>query len=394
MRSKIDLPLPPDSERGLPNLMASLAGALGCPEWPLPSLEGLAPTLAGADTIILLVVDGMGEAQLRRHLAGGLLEQHCITVVDSVFPPTTAAAVGTFLTGLPPAGHALTGWYQWCEEIGETLAILPLTRRGQRGPSPEAAEWAKRLLDLPPFAGRLRVPATHVLPAWIAGTPFNRTLAGPVKQEAYGQRSELFPAITRALQTGSGPRFIYAYWPDYDTVAHDCGPDGEAAVLLLRALEAALAEFLATARCKNALLLITADHGFMTASPEHQIDLGEHPDLVDCLLRPLSGERRAAYAHVRPERREEFAARIQDRFGHALWLVPSTDLIANGWFGGAPFHPRLTSRTGDFTLLLKDDWSLIDTRPGDRHPLLPGQHGGISPAELRVPICAFPLKPA
>lgn len=385
-------PTPPSSSEGLPNLMAAIATGLGGGLQPVEPLPGLSENVAAAQTIILLVVDGLGEARLRRHLTGTLLDRAYLRGIDSVFPPTTASAVGTFLTGLPPAGHALTGWYQWCEEIGEILAILPLSRRGAGAPAPEAERWAPRILTLPPYANRLPVPVTHVMPAWIADTPFNRTLSGNVRQEPYAATADLFPAIERALERRCGRHFIYAYWPNYDTAAHDCGPDGTKAIAQLHRLDAALNEFVAHRRGTDALLLVTADHGFVTTPGERQLDLADHPDLATCLIRPLSGERRAAYAHVIPERRDFFVATAESRLGHALWVVPSQRLIAAGWFGTVPPHPRLSSRIGDFTLLLKEDWSLIDTRPGDRHPVMLGMHGGASRDEIRVPLCAFPLR--
>lgn len=385
------LPPPPSLSRGLPNLMAAIGQAFGGgPQASVP-LPGLAAHLGEAEALILLVVDGMGEVQLRRHLAGGSLDRACFDIIDSVYPPTTAAAVGTFLTGLPPLGHALTGWTQWCEEVGETLSILPLSRRGEGRPAPEAERWAEKILALPTFADRLPVPVTHVMPAWIAHSPFNRRLAGNVAQEPYHGTTDLFPAIERALDSGRGRRFIYAYWPEYDNAAHDHGPDGEYAVAQLKQLEAALEAFVRRRRGTQATLLVTADHGFIATSPQRRIDLADHPDLAACLLRPLTGERRTAYAHVVPERREFFAATLEARLGHALWMVPSETLVEAGWFGRCEPHPRFASRIGDFVLLLKEDWSLVDTRPGDHHPPLLGLHGGSSAAELRIPLCSIIL---
>ena len=49
--------------------------------------------------------------------------------MTSVFPSTTASAITTFMTGLAPAQHGLTGWHMHMDEIDQTLAILPLTPR-------------------------------------------------------------------------------------------------------------------------------------------------------------------------------------------------------------------------------------------------------------------------
>ena len=109
------------------------------------------------------------------------------------------------------------------------------------------------------------------------------------------------------------------------------------------------------------------------------------------LARPLSGERRVSYAHLKPGCRETFCAGMQERYGHALWCVPSVDLIRDGWFGPPPHHSDLAERLGDLALILADDWTLRDRLPGEDDYRLPGMHGGVSDAERMVPLCRFDL---
>lgn len=385
------LPAPPSQTRGLPNLMAALAATFGAKANCVSPLPDLPAELATARTVILLVIDGMGEAQLARHLGDTLLGKCPRMVLDSVFPTTTATAVGTFLTGMAPVSHSLTGWHLWSEEIGETVAILPMRRRSSLAPVPEAEQWAERILNVLPFADRLPVAVTHVMPAWIAHSPFNQRMAGHVRHQPYGATPDLFTAVERAMASQDDRHFIYAYWPDFDTAAHDHGPDHATAVARLRGMVHEIESFVARQAGSDAVLLVTADHGFITAPVERQIDLADHPDLVECLARPLSGERRVAYAHIKPGRGEYFAEMMADRFGHALWVMPSASLIDGGWFGNGRRHDHFLSRIGDYTLILKDDWTILDTRPGDRqHPML-GMHGGVSEAEMRVPLCWIAL---
>ena len=395
------LPPPPASGTGLPSLMASLAGALGGPGLPAPPLPGLGAALEACQTLILLVVDGLGEAQLQRHLPGGILARQRFCSLESVFPSTTASAVGTLLTGLAPVSHGLTGWHVWAEEAGqapgELLSILPLSRRGGPPPAPEEREaWACSILaapDLPvplDLSVRLDALVTHIAPQDIIHSPFNRGLSQGARRLGYWRPEELFRQLGQALETPAPgrPHFIYAYWPDYDSQAHHHGPDSPRASAALKAFEAGLASFLG-AGLDGAALLLTADHGFITAPPERLIRLNDLPELQRLLLRPLSGERRAAYVHLQPGRVEEFAQRARECLGHALWVCPSQDLLEAGWFGQGPRHPRLLSRIGDLTLILKEDWTLKDSLPGEREFPLIGMHGGVSPAERQVPLCLF-----
>ena len=67
----------------------------------------------------------------------------------------------------------------------------------------------------------------------------------------------------------------------------------------------------------------------------------------------------------------------------------SDQLIAAGWFGPAPYHPRLSTRVGDYTLLMKDNWTIKDWLPEEKRYTMLGVHGGISSNEMRVPLIAL-----
>ena len=102
----------------------------------------------------------------------------------------------------------------------------------------------------------------------------------------------------------------------------------------------------------------------------------------------MSGERRAAYAHVLSENRPAFEHYIEMHLAHCIELRASADLIRHGWFGPLPAHPGLHSRTGDYTLIMKDNWTVKDSVPGEKPYTLLGVHGGTSRAEMRIPLVA------
>ena len=92
-------------------------------------LADLAPAeVADARHVVLFVVDGLGRAQLDAGPAPALRASLRGTMT-SVFPSTTASAVTTFLTGLAPVEHAVTGWFMWLRELDSIIAPLPFTTR-------------------------------------------------------------------------------------------------------------------------------------------------------------------------------------------------------------------------------------------------------------------------
>ncbi|WP_059756303.1 alkaline phosphatase family protein [Thiobacillus denitrificans] len=125
-----DLTLPDYHGGGIVNLMSSIATVLGgnSPYAPLAALPPAA--LAGARHLVLLVVDGLGHDYLLGR--DGCLRQHLRGQMTSVFPSTTASAIPTFLTGLAPQQHGLTGWHMYFREIGAIIAPLPFRVRTGR----------------------------------------------------------------------------------------------------------------------------------------------------------------------------------------------------------------------------------------------------------------------
>lgn len=381
--------LPDYAGGGIVNLMQSIGVACGAdpvlPDYPqCPALP--AAKLAEARSIVLVVIDGLG-AELLRSSAAEFpnLARHVVGELSSVFPSTTASAVGTFMSGLAPQQSALTGWRMHLEEIAQTLAILPLAPRCEPPKFP-AAELPQRLFDHPSFFSRLSRPSIVFSPRAIAGSPFNAWHSEGAERIAYATAGEMFAGLAERLRAPGPRRYFYAYWGDYDTVAHRAGCSSEAALKTLADFDAAFGTFLAAVAGSDAWILASADHGFIDAPKEHLIALDEHPDIVGLLERPLCGERRVAYAYVAPENRAAFARLTRERFGHALAVHGSSELVAAGWYGHGAANPRLHARVGDFVLVMKEDWTIVDWLPGEKRFDMIGVHGGLSAAEMCVPL--------
>ncbi|MET0010579.1 MAG: alkaline phosphatase family protein, partial [Candidatus Thiodiazotropha sp. 6PLUC4] len=108
------------------NLMASIQQGLGGQPHPyvqhrlLPSAE-----ITPYRQVLLWVIDGLGLNYLQAHAEAVNLNANLLGGMTSVYPPTTASAITTFLTGEAPQQHGLTGWHVYFRELGAVLAILP-----------------------------------------------------------------------------------------------------------------------------------------------------------------------------------------------------------------------------------------------------------------------------
>ena len=61
-------------------------------------------------------------------------------------------------------------------------------------------------------------------------------------------------------------------------------------------------------------------------------------------------------------------------------------LLESGAFGPGTPHRALRQRLGDYVLLCRDGWSLIHTPPGLQPMIMLGSHGGMSEAEIKIPL--------
>ncbi|MDP2056605.1 MAG: alkaline phosphatase family protein, partial [Thiobacillus sp.] len=313
------LTLPDYRGGGIVNLMSSITTALGGTS-PYPPLAALPPAaLSGVRHLVLLVVDGLGY----HYLLGrdGALRRHLLGQLTSVFPSTTASAIPTFLTGLAPQQHGLTGWHMYFREIGAIVAPLPFRVRTGRHALRDAGVTPAELFGLTPLFDRLPLPCHVVSPQHIIHSDFNVALSGKAKRHGYDTLEEMFGLIAGLLRSDAPRSYVHAYWPQLDSLAHEHGIHSAAVAAAFATLDAAFAHLLDVARSNDSLVIVTADHGFIDTSAEQTIDLDDHPALRATLLLPLCGEPRADYAYVRAGRETQFEDTVRGRLGDRVHLL-------------------------------------------------------------------------
>lgn len=383
----------PDYQGGsLLNLFASLSHELGGPHTGHAGLHQ--PWLSGIARhrhVVVILIDGLGEQQLQTLGPHSSLRRHQLATLSSVFPATTAAAITTLLTGHSPASHGLIGWHLYCSarEAGQEsiVAPLPMSVRYPADSSLSAEQLASQLLVCPPLLPRLGRAAHILQPHYIADSPYSLHHAGSIKRTAYRDIDDAFACLAASLQQDHVPGFHYLYLPQLDSLMHRQGCQSSAVQALFARLDAAFARLVDIANQTDSALLVTADHGFVDTPQSRQISLDDDfPALYAMLAQPLSGERRAVFCHVKPGLHEAFTSLARQQLGHACWVVDSSQLLQAGAFGPGLPHPQLAQRCGNVTLLARDDWSIRDTLPQEKPLYLPGQHGGVTAAEMTVPL--------
>lgn len=377
----------PDYHGGsIVNLMASLqVGLEGAAHAYKPLRLLSSERVASRRQVLLLVLDGLGLNYLRAHPAAACLNAHLLGAMTSVYPPTTAAAITTFLTGDAPQQHGLTGWHMYFRELGSVLSILPgQARYGGVGLS-EAGIDVSALLGHTPFSDRIGVDAYTVSPAYIAKSDFNTAHLGKSKLFSYRNMDELFAQLVTILSTEKR-KFVYAYWPELDTLGHQAGIWSVAVRNHLLALDRTFQGLLEQLKGTDTLVLVCADHGQIDTTPRDRLRLDDHPELADTLVLPFCGESRSVYCYLRPGCEGAFEDYVKLYLTGKARSYSSADALASQWFGLGEPHPRLRQRIGDRVLLMQKNFVLKDWLAQEHHYDLIGVHGGLSSDELYVPL--------
>ncbi len=376
--------LQPDYNNSIVNLVSSLAIALGGEARgyePLAALRGMA---LSEQPHLLLIVDGLGDIFLQSS-PDSFLCRHRKGRLTSVFPPTTATAVTSFFTGVAPQQHAITGWHTYFRELGTVGTVLPFVPR-YRGPCFSAAGiMPEQLIGQESLLRSLPSPCHVVLPNYLLDSDYSRTLSGRAVRHGYGTLAELFSRIEQ-LATSPQTGLVIAYWPELDSLAHVHGLESPEVAGHFLELDKACQDSLPRVAERGATVIVTADHGLLDTSNGQMIHLDEHPRLAAMLTLPLCGEPRCAYCYVRSDRREEFERYVADHLGHACELRSSRELIGQGYFGRGRVSPRLAERIGEYTLLMKENYTIRDRLLSEKNFQQRGVHGGLSPEELYVPL--------
>lgn len=377
----------PDYDGGsIVNLMASIVTALGGDERRYSPLVGLDLPDLEASNIVLMVVDGLGYSYLTGPGAGSMLSSLLKGRMTSVFPSTTATAITTFLTGLAPQQHGLTGWHMYFRELGCVGAVLPFRPRyggasfKAAGIDPEIVFGHIAVFD------RVPVACSVVSPQRIVHSDFNLAHSGRATRYGFKSLEHFFAQTEFALRQGEKRKYVYAYYPEIDSLAHQFGVGSSEVATHFAEWDRGFAAFLEAIQGTRTVVIVTADHGFIDKAPGCHIELENHPRLAETLLLPLCGESRAAYCYVREEKIGQFEEYVNTELSDHAVLYHSQQLLEAGWFGPGDAHPALPDRIGNYTLVMKGGSTIKDWIQGEHRYHLIGVHGGVSESEMYVPL--------
>ncbi|MBD3361543.1 PglZ domain-containing protein [Candidatus Woesearchaeota archaeon] len=375
---------PDYKKRSIVNLMSSIEEGLGRKSIynPLPILKP--SEIKKYTNIVLMVIDGLGYEYLLKYGRGSVFNKYLQEKITSVFPPTTAAAITTFTTGVAPQQHAITGWFMYLKEFNEVFTILQFAPRGKK----EITDRHKvqEIYQQTPIYNKIKIPSYTIFPSSVSKSIITKTTLGKSTLKKYHTMTGFFSQTKKIIKLNTKQKYIYSYWPDFDTTCHENGVSSKKTTKHFQKLNKELAKFIRQISGTNTLIILTADHGQIDTPITQAINLDNHPQLKNTLRIPLCGDPRTAYCYVKPEKTKEFEKYIKTKFKKICTLHKSKDLVKKGYFGLNKPNQKLLDRIGDYTLIMNYGYQIRDFLPQEKKKFHKGHHSGLTPEEMWVPL--------
>jgi predicted AlkP superfamily pyrophosphatase or phosphodiesterase len=337
----------------------------------------------GASKIVVVLVDGLGAEQiaarsghapwLSKHIAAGQVS-HC------GFPSTTSVNIGSFATGLTPGEHGLIGHMVQDSNFGHRLNLLTGWHDGTDPhlwqPNSTISEKAfERGLSCNVIAAKEYQETGY--------TQATMRKANFIAADLLAEKFERAHSVLKEKQNS----ITYLYIPELDKYAHRHGWQSIGWAALLEEVDGELSSFTKNLP-KDAGVIVTADHGMIDTADELRFYLDDYLDLE--LVDWVGGDTRSRYIYLKNEQHVNQVMADLSVLHKIATPIRTSDAIAAGWFGDVGELAR--ARLPEVMLLAKSAFTLYHTEFSKKRSFeMIGHHGGLSSAELRIPLIRFGL---
>ncbi len=367
----------------------ALAIARSCGSGPAAATEGarwVEELLDRPEHLVVFLVDGLGDAQLANLPEAAFLRRQRVGRLHSVFPSATAAALTSLATAEWPARHGAVGWWVYLPARGFSVVTLPFARRSDGEPLEKLGIAPEEVFLMPSYWEHLGHRPMAVLPEALVASLPSRHLRAGAPALAYESLQGAAEQVVQRVLKASHPTLTYVYFPALDTLEHELGPAHPDCIEALTLVDRVLEET-ATALRGRARLVVTGDHGQVSPEPKHRHIIQANDPLLQHLRCLPTGEPPVPIFHLRPEKEAAaaFTAAFLERFGESFALCSADELAALGLFGPSAPTPTVRERLGDFLAVPLLPAAFFSVQ-GSQEKTPVGVHGGLTPAEVEVPL--------
>ena len=358
--------------------------------------------------VALLFIDAFGwrfcQSRLERYPFLQRFAQNGIAQkITAQFPSTTAAHVTCIHTGLTPIQSGVFEWQYYEPRVDRIIMPLLFSPVGTRlrnaleDVEPEEilpTQTIYRDLEDQGIRSCAFQPALHLV------SPYARLTYDGAEVVPYRTLAEGLVSLKERIAAETYPSYFFFYFDGIDQVGHTQGPTSPHIDAEIDAFLTAADRILGEGIDGDTLLLLVADHGMAEVDPKTTLYLNVHPDFIGVerflrrnnageLLVP-AGSCRDMFLYINDGMLEEAQAFLDMRLRGHSQVLRCDELVRNGLFGPGPTSEAFASHIGDLLLLPKAGESIWWYERGKFEQKHYGAHGGLTAAEMEVPLLARP----
>lgn len=330
--------------------------------------------------IVLLLLDGLGNENLRELSPQGLLSKSQRGVVSSTFPSTTVAATTTIESGVSPLEHGWLGWSLYFKELDRSIDIFPYRDSVTKEPVPIADINGKELLKYETIYQKIGYATKGKVTSYALHLDKISHQAEGCTNIEYSDIKDMFGRMETICQE-DGVKYLYAYSanPDYDM--HEFGAAAPEVKQDVLDIEAELETFVS--KVTDTIIIVIADHGHIDVD---WIYLTEIPGMKDCIKKYPTIEGRAKNISLMDGKKEEFLKLYHQYLAQDFLLLSKEELLAEHYFGYGEKHHKVEDFIDDYMLVAMTNKALGFDSPKEGDFIMKSTHAGLTTREMMVPL--------
>jgi predicted AlkP superfamily pyrophosphatase or phosphodiesterase len=383
----------------------------GTPALPLDVFGNL-PTRY--DKVILFFVDAFGWRFFERYaehypFLKTFLDHGVVSKLTSQFPSTTAAHSSCIHTGLNVGQSGVYEWNYYEPLVDDIISPLLFSYADDKFARDTLSKTNIPSAKFYPQQSLYQTLKAKGVVSYIfqsqAYTP--STFSNAVFQGGhvvpFQSLSEALARLTDIVTAHKAPPYYYFFYFDrIDAICHHYGPNSPQFEREVESFLTAMEQiFIQKLRGKidNTLLLVTADHGQVEVDPNTTIYLNKIIPGIERYLKTNqqgkllvpAGSARDMFLHVKEELLAEAVEFLQKYLVGRAEVYPTTDLLAQHFFGTQPPSTAFLNRVGNVVILPYANETVWWYQEGVHEMRFHGHHGGLTRAEMEIPLMALSM---
>lgn len=334
--------------------------------------------LEGYKKVVLVLFDGMGQNIVRKHLKeDSFIRSHYVTTINSVFPPTTAAATTSVLTGKYPVENGWLGWTEYFKQYDRNIILFRGIdyNTGEELNKPGETNIANAIFPIDYIFDLIERANPHA-------KAFNISRF-PVQPNGPKSLNEGAKMVCEKLKENE-ECFIYYYWDSPDYEMHAYGIDHK--IVKKEVLKAQRFLKKAIKHSKDTVYILIADHGHINVA---FLDMCIREDIYSLLSKPITLEKRTPSFFVKPGKEAEFVALFKKYYGKWFELYTKEEAFKMKLFGEGKPAEGVEDVLGDFIAVSTKEYALFASKELSHIDNFKGHHAGGTKEERLIDVSIF-----